>query len=93
MRPLFTKEEMAKLKPKGLERHKVKWQTKFSYRLGKVNEKPEIEFSWSDRWNQVQMWLEGFAIDVGSGIIKNIIPGYFWLGLLVVIAVVLIIVF
>lgn len=80
------------LKPKGLQRHKVKWQTKLDSRLRTGAEKPEITLSWGDRWNQFQMWFTGFAIDIGSGIIKNIVPGYFWIGLLVVVAVVLIIV-
>ncbi len=80
------------LKPKGLEKQKVKWQTKFDDRLRKGASRPSIELNTGDRFNQLVMWLQGFVIDIGAGIVKNIIPGYVWILLVVVLAIILIIV-
>ena len=81
-----------KLKPKGLERHKVKWQIKFDSRLRGGAEKPEIDFSLSDYWKEFLMWFEGFAIEAGSKIIRNIIPGWFWIALLVVVVILILVI-
>lgn len=81
MKPLFGKNE---LKGKGLDKHKVK--SKVPKELKKVDghtEKPTIELNFSDYFNRFSMWFQGYAIDIGSGIIKRIIPGWVWILLVV----------
>ncbi len=80
------------LKPKGLERHKVKWQTKFDSKLRTDAVKPEITFSWGDRFNQFAMWFQGFAVDAFTGIVRRIIPGYVWLALVAILVIIALVV-
>jgi hypothetical protein len=87
----MAKLNFTKLKPKGLEKHKVKWQTKTDLRLRSKQENPDVKLNLGDYWNRIVAWLEGFAIDVGTGVVKNIVPGYFYIALIVLIGLVLII--
>ena len=86
MKPLFSKKE---LKGKGLDRQKVK--SKIPIKLDKVTgaKRPEIKFSWSDRFNQFAFWIQGFVIDATGEILQRAIPPYFWIGLLAIILIVL----
>lgn len=89
MKPLFKKGE---LKEKGFDRQKVK--SKVPFELNKVTsrERPEIEFSWSDRLNQFMFWLQGFVIDTTGEILKRAIPPYFWILLAVGIILIILLV-
>lgn len=78
------------IKIKGFDKHKVKSKIPKVLKSVKGSEKPLIEFNFGDRINQFTMWLKGFVIDATGQIIKRIIPGWFWIALIVVIIIVII---
>ncbi len=96
MKHLFSKDGLKKLrnlKPKGFKRHEIKWKKFHDHRLRTGAKEPENvgAYNLGNHLRSVQMWLEGFAVDVGSQVIKNIIPGYFWILLVVGIVIVLLV--